>query len=122
MMPVLPSGQENFSIGEASRLAGVAPSVLRYWESVVGLVRPIRRGSGHRRFSRHDMALILRVKEMTKDRGMTLEGVKKQLRREAREGPVQVPLAFGEVAAAVALLKGVRLDIEGLLKDLKKTY
>ncbi|HNF59307.1 MAG TPA: MerR family DNA-binding transcriptional regulator, partial [Elusimicrobiota bacterium] len=42
MLLTIPPDKEYFSIGEVSRLSGVKPHVLRYWERAFGLVRPAR--------------------------------------------------------------------------------
>lgn len=119
MLLTIPTDKEFFSIGEVSRLTGIKPHVLRYWESAVGVVRPARRGSGHRRFSRKDVQGLVQVQQLVRDRGLTLEGAKKHLRAEAKRAPTQIPMAFSDSSAAVETLKGVRSELAALVKDLK---
>ncbi len=119
MLLTIPTDKEFFSIGEVSRLTGIKPHVLRYWESAVGVVRPARRGSGHRRFSRKDVQGLMQVQELVRDRGLTLSGAKKHLRAEAKRGPTQIPMALNESSAAIEVLKGVRSELAALVKDLK---
>ncbi len=116
----IPPEKEFFTIGEVTRLTSVKPHVLRYWERAFGLVRPARRGSGHRRFSRHDVETIWRIRELVQDRRMTLEGAKKELRTQSRRGATQIPLAFRESAAAVEVLRDVKREMTDLLAVLKK--
>jgi DNA-binding transcriptional MerR regulator len=122
MLLPIPTDKEFFSIGEVSRLTGIKPYVLRYWESAVGVVRPARRGSGHRRFSRKDVEGLVQVQSLVRERGLTLEGAKKHLRAEAKRGPAQISLALGESSAAVETLKGVRAELAALVKDLKARF
>ncbi len=68
MLLTIPPDKEYFSIGDVSRLSGVKPHVLRYWERAFGLVRPARRGTGHRRFGRRDVETIGRIRELVEDR------------------------------------------------------
>jgi DNA-binding transcriptional MerR regulator len=118
MLLSIPTDKEFFSIGEVCRITGIQPHVLRYWESAIGLVRPARRGSGHRRFSRKDVLSLVQVRELVQGKGLTLAGVKKHLRAEAKRGPTQVPLALAESSAAVEVLRGVRQELAALVKDL----
>jgi len=108
VLPAIPA-KRYFTIGEVSELCGVKPHVLRYWESAVGVVRPARRGSGHRRFSRKDVQGLMQVQELVRDRGLTLSGAKKHLRAEAKRGPTQIPMALNESSAAIEVLKGLHL-------------
>jgi DNA-binding transcriptional MerR regulator len=120
MLLTIPPDKEYFSIGEVSRLSGVKPHVLRYWERAFGLVRPARRGTGHRRFGRRDVETIERIRELVEDRRLTLEGAKKELRAQNRRGAEQIPLAFKETSAAVEVLKELKRDMAELLNELKR--
>ena len=41
-----------YTIGDVSKMTGVKPHVLRYWEANFKLLRPARRYSGHRKYLR----------------------------------------------------------------------
>jgi DNA-binding transcriptional MerR regulator len=86
-----PPDKDLLTIGEIGRLTGVPPHTLRYWEKAIGLVRPARRGSGHRRYTKKDLELLAKVRGLVEERGFTLAGVKRHLRQEAKRGPVQIP-------------------------------
>ncbi|MEJ2057826.1 MAG: MerR family transcriptional regulator [Desulfofustis sp.] len=59
-----------FKIGEVSKLADVAPHVLRYWESEFSRIKPKRAGSKQRLYRRKDVELILgRVAETQEPSG-----------------------------------------------------
>src|SRR5947207_691528 len=83
--PLLPD-QEFFNIGEACRLVQLPDYTLRYWESRLKLLRPARRTSGHRRYTKRDLEIILRVKDLMGNRHMTLNGARRTLLRELRKG------------------------------------
>lgn len=120
MFTALPPEKEYYSIGEASRITGVKPHVLRYWEKEVPSLRPMRRTSGHRKFTRRDMETIRHLRELLYDKRLTLEGAKKLLRQEAKRGPAQAFLPeFGESSAAVQALKEVKAELSELLDLLK---
>lgn len=49
------------TIGELARRTGVSPAVLRTWEARHGFPRPRRLTSGHRRYTEHDVPLVVAV-------------------------------------------------------------
>ncbi len=66
-----------FKIGEVSKLAEVAPHVLRYWESEFSTIKPKRAGSRQRLYRRKDVELILTIKNLLHQQGYTIAGAKK---------------------------------------------
>ena len=66
-----------FKIGEVSKLADVAPHVLRYWESEFTMIKPKRAGSKQRLYRRKDVELILTIKNLLHQQGYTIAGAKK---------------------------------------------
>ena len=66
-----------FKIGEVSKLADVAPHVLRYWESEFSTIKPKRAGSKQRLYRRKDVELILTIKNLLHHQGYTIAGAKK---------------------------------------------
>ena len=75
-----------FTIGEIEQLTNVAKYTIRYWEKAFGIIKPIRKESGHRRYTRQDLDTILKIKELTAKHKMTLEGAKKHLSRFMQTG------------------------------------
>lgn len=59
-----------FTIGQAARMLGVQEAFLRSLDAV-GVVRPERSDGGHRRYSRRQLALVVRLREQL-DQGHTL--------------------------------------------------
>ena len=53
----------SFSVGQAAELLGVQPAFLRSLDAA-GVISPTRSHGGHRRYSRHQLALAERVREM----------------------------------------------------------
>ena len=66
-----------FKIGEVSKLADVAPHVLRYWENEFTSIKPKRAGSKQRLYRRKDVELILVIKNLLHHQGYTIAGDKK---------------------------------------------
>lgn len=67
------------SIGEVAKLVGVAPHVLRYWETQFTMLRPMKRGDGRRYYRPADIALAAGICELLRDQGLTIRGARKQL-------------------------------------------
>ncbi|MFV0300366.1 MAG: MerR family transcriptional regulator [Paracoccus sp. (in: a-proteobacteria)] len=79
-------GAEAFrSIGEVAKLIGVAPHVLRYWETQFGLLKPMKRGDGRRYYRPDDVRLAAGLCEVLRDEGLTIRGARKLLARDRGE-------------------------------------
>jgi DNA-binding transcriptional MerR regulator len=65
-----------YSISEVSRLTGLEPYVLRYWESEFDELRPQKNRAGNRIYSNRDIQFILRIKELLREQRYTIEGAK----------------------------------------------
>jgi len=115
-LPPLPD-KDFFTMGEVCRIAQIPSHTLRYWERQFGALRPARRSSGHRRYSRHDVETIFRIKSLLKE-GMTVAGAKKALRDKRRSQP-ELPLG-SENAATLKVLREVRKELQALLDELSK--
>ena len=68
-----------FRIGDVSRIAGVKPYVLRYWETEFPAIGPKKSGSNHRLYRRKDVELILDIKRLLYQDRYTIEGARKHL-------------------------------------------
>src|SRR5579864_6567844 len=73
-----------FRIGEVSRLAGIKPYVLRFWETEFPSIDPKKSGTGHRLYRRKDVELVLEIKRLLYDKRFTIEGARKFLEDRAR--------------------------------------
>ncbi len=71
-----------YSISEASKLTGVKPYVLRYWESEFSLLSPEKTETGQRRYRKKDIELIFQIKDLLYKEGYTIAGAKRQLRKK----------------------------------------
>ena len=73
-----------FRIGEVSRLAGIKPYVLRFWETEFSSLGPKKSGKGHRLYRRKDVELVLEIKRLLYEKRFTIEGARKYLDGRAR--------------------------------------
>jgi DNA-binding transcriptional MerR regulator len=69
-----------YRIGEVSRIAGVKPYVLRYWESEFRFMAPHKSRSKQRLYRRRDIDMILLVKKLLYEQRFTIAGARKKLR------------------------------------------
>lgn len=80
-----------FKIGEVSKLAEVAPHVLRYWEGEFREIRPKRANSKQRLYRRKDIETILLIKELLHEKGYTISGAKRFLTDNKQTIPTADP-------------------------------
>ncbi|HYA12784.1 MAG TPA: MerR family transcriptional regulator [Syntrophales bacterium] len=71
--------KEYFRIGEVSKILGVDPYVVRYWESEFKSIKPLRTKSDQRLFRRKDLEELLIIKNLLYNEKFTIRGAKKQL-------------------------------------------
>jgi len=69
-----------YRIGEVSRITGLKPHVLRYWESEFKVIKPHKGGSLQRLYRKKDLELILKIKKLLYEEGFTIAGAKKKIR------------------------------------------
>lgn len=75
-----------YRIGEACKQLDIQPYVLRYWETEFPVLSPKKSKSGQRVYSREELALIRRIKELLYEEGYTIAGAKKKLEAELESG------------------------------------
>ncbi len=80
-----------FRIGEVGRLTGVKSHTLRYWETEFGRLRPMKSSSGQRRYSRADVELVLRIKDLLWGRKFTIAGARTALAKGEEKEPLPEP-------------------------------
>ncbi len=88
-----------FRVSETSRLVGVPPHVLRFWETEFPALSPKKSGRGHRLYRRKDVELFLQIKHLLYEKRFTIEGARQTLKARAKR-----PAKVGKAAAAQASL------------------
>ena len=96
-----------YRIGEVSRITGLEPYVLRFWETEFPHLRPEKRKSGQRLYTKKDLDNIIKVKELLYQQGFTITGAKKKLRRRSggRETTDVVDSVTREIQELIDILK-----------------
>lgn len=85
MVDLIPE-KSYFRIGEVSKLLGVAPYVIRYWESEFKSIRPMRAKSDQRLYRKKDVEELMAIKELLYSEKFTISGAKKRLTEIKEQG------------------------------------
>jgi DNA-binding transcriptional MerR regulator len=108
-MSTIPEDKKYFRIGEVSRIIGVRPYVLRYWESEFPQIRPHRADSKQRTYQKRDLEVILEIKKLLYEEKLTIEGARRKLKIKRSEKQVSVDQEF---------LKEIRNELQEILRAL----
>ena len=106
----IPDDKRYFRIGEVSRIIGVEPYVLRYWESEFPQIRPARADSRQRTYQRKDLEMIMEIKRLLYDEKLTIEGAKKRLRAEKQAG--------SEPADPQKMIRDIKKELQDIIEEL----
>ncbi len=109
--------KEYFTIGEVSKLCGIPEYTIRYWEKSFNLIRPIRKESRHRRYTRSDINTISKIKELTQRHKMTLEGAKKHLSKYMALGAKSKENRSSYTVKDVKFLKEIKETLSQIIKE-----
>jgi DNA-binding transcriptional MerR regulator len=104
----IPEEKKFFRIGEVSRIIGVEPYVLRYWESEFPQIRPVRAETNQRTYQKRDLELILEIKRLLYEEKLTIEGARQRLKQKKEKAPV----------ADAGLIEEVKTNLQEILKTL----
>ena len=102
-----------YSMGEVAEMFDVNTSLIRHWESQFSILRPKRNKKGNRLFSPEDVENLKMIYHLVKERGMTLEGAKKALRKAPSESGVD------RDAELMERLQRIRARLVEVREDLK---
>lgn len=69
------------TISEVSEEIGVAPHVLRFWETKFKQVEPTKRSGGRRYYNADDVDTLQKIRSLLYDEGYTIKGVQAYLKR-----------------------------------------
>ena len=72
-------GKIYYRIGEVSRITGVKPYVLRYWESEFRWMAPAKSRSKQRLYRKRDIEVIQLIKRLLYEERFTIAGARKKL-------------------------------------------
>jgi len=129
--PRIPSSKQFFKIGEVSKITGLKPYVLRYWETEFSWVKPTKTSSRQRMYRRADVVMLLRIKRLRYQDHHTIASARevikesRRLERKAkatgsrkslprRMEPSKSPAKSGKITAHIAAVaKGTQNSATG---------
>jgi DNA-binding transcriptional MerR regulator len=85
-----------YSMGEVSKLTGLAPHMLRNWEKTYAQLKPKKNGAGNRIYKDDEVQLIFKIKGLLDSKNYTSVGVKHVLNgeNESLNTTQEVPPSF----------------------------
>lgn len=113
-----------FKIGEVSKILGVKPYVLRYWETEFKEIGPAKSRSKQRLYRRKDVETLLAIKQLLYDEGFTISGARKKVKEFLRgngnlvvsesqpKKKEQIALEFDGQGGSKKLLKKIQKDLK----------
>jgi DNA-binding transcriptional MerR regulator len=73
-----------YRVGEVGQLVGVESYVLRYWEKMFPQLKPEKDETGQRVYTKSDIDVILRIKNLLYEERYTIDGARKRLKEESK--------------------------------------
>jgi DNA-binding transcriptional MerR regulator len=70
-----------YKIGEVAKAFSVNTSLIRFWEKEFDIIKPKKNAKGNRLFTSEDISNFKLIYNLVKERGFTLEGAKKKLKK-----------------------------------------
>ncbi|HQT96364.1 MAG: MerR family transcriptional regulator [Desulfobacteria bacterium] len=99
----------HFKIGEVSRILGVKPYVLRFWETEFRIT-PAKNRSQHRVYKRQEVETLLEIRHLLYDERFTIEGARVKLKERLKDRQKQLKLDLAENPYR-AVLRQVKKDL-----------
>ncbi len=99
-----------FTIGEVSARFGVAPSLIRYWETEFRQLHPAKSTRGDRRYTAKDIEIIEQIYHLVKERGFTIEGARRELDDQKKQKKQEAAILEKLLAIRERLQKMISAD------------
>jgi DNA-binding transcriptional MerR regulator len=82
----LPPDKEIYKAAEVCKAADAAPYVLRYWQTEFPVLAQSKDKSPNRTYTRREVKIIARIRQLLYDEGFTIAGAKKKIEVEISTG------------------------------------
>ncbi len=103
-----------YSMGEVAEMFDVNQSLIRHWEKQFDVLRPKRNKKGNRLFTPQDVEYLKLIYHLVKERGMTLEGARKALRRHRADSAVP---RDAELMERLQRIRSLLVEVREQLKE-----
>ena len=111
--------RELFKAAEVCEVVQLQPYVLRSWEAEFPQIGQAAAGGGPRVYRRVDIELVLRIKQLVFDEGLTLSGARRRLEEDSGETNGATVLVDEMLGAGVReKLKTVKNGLQSILQML----
>jgi len=108
-------GKIYYRIGEVSRITGVKPYVLRYWESEFRWMAPAKSRSKQRLYRKRDIEVIQLIKRLLYDERYTIAGARKKLRELGVSRALEIPQPdIGQENDSQVCLRRIRDELQSI--------
>ena len=113
--------RELFKAADVCEVVQLQPYVLRSWEAEFPQIGQVPAGGGPRLYRRADVELVLRIKQLVFEEGLTLSGARRRLEEDSDQdtgGAVLVQEVFGDRVREQ--LRNVKSGLKSILEMLSK--
>ena len=90
-----------YSIGEVSRLLGIKPHILRYWEREIPVIAPRKNHSGRRTYTQADIQKLFRIRHLIQQKKYTVEGARRQIWKEMSDSDASWKTSIAEIRTSL---------------------
>jgi DNA-binding transcriptional MerR regulator len=113
--------RELFKAAEVCEVVQVQPYVLRSWEAEFPHIGQAPAGGGPRLYRRSDIELVLRIKQLVFEEGLTLSGARRRLEEESDRETAPTLMVDEVLGAGVRdKLRNVKSGLQSILQLLEK--
>jgi len=102
-----------YSISEVSKITGLKPYVLRFWETEFSELKPAKNRAGNRIYRLSDIKLIFLIKKLLYEDKYTIEGARQKLKTLRQMKSSQMAMPFQQNKQE--LIAGLKKDLQELL-------
>jgi len=92
---------------------------IRYWETQFKQIKPTIKAGRRRYYSLKDLKIINNIKFLLKNKGLTINGVKKILNKKESD-PIDDPINFGVYKPSLETTKEIKDKIKNISKIIKE--
>jgi len=112
-------GQDNpgkvfYRVGEVGQLVGVESYVLRYWEKMFPQLKPEKDENGQRVYTKSDINVVLRIKNLLYEERYTIDGARKRLKEDSKYKGVK------DIQELLTILKNIKNTLQEVSAILEK--
>lgn len=109
-----------YSISEVSKITNVEQYVLRYWETEFEQLSPQKNRAGNRIYTNKDIQLIMKIKNLLRDKKFTIEGARNILGTEINDNNENEEEVSEDLFSHTNKENGNKKDKTSIKKDLKE--